>query len=279
MAISVLGPTAIQSMRPKGFNRLELEPGNTIRAETKPKSLDPSQHPSICNALSGATADTCDLIPGGSNYTFLVNLSMPEHGEARGIYKPQKGEAPLWDFPLGTLYKREYAAYLISEVLGWYFVPPTVIWDGPYGIGSLQLFIKNDASITYFELRDAHPQDVKRIATFDLLVNNTDRKGGHCIRDLGGKVWGIDHGLTFNVEPKLRTVIWDFGGESISSCILNPLERELAIYHSGEGLSRKLEGVLSDEEIDLLAIRITQVIENPVFPTLKGRWEVPWPLV
>lgn len=242
-------------------------------------SIDPSRHPHICRNLTRAAADRCDQVLRGSNYTFLVALSLDGKPFDYGIYKPRRGENPLWDFPIGTLYKREVAAYLLSEALGWHFIPPTVIWDGPYGEGSLQLFIRDAHKTHYFDLRDTHPEEVKRIAVFDLLVNNTDRKGGHCIKDPGGKVWGIDHGLTFSIDPKLRTVIWDFGGEKIDRDCLDSVARELARFHTPKGLADRLNGLLDEEEIDWLAMRMQDVLREPVLPVLRSRWEVPWPLV
>ena len=241
--------------------------------------LDTGRHPDICRDLSRSSADRCDQILRGSNYTFLVALSLDGQPFEYGVYKPQRGENPLWDFPIGTLYKRECAAYVLSEALGWRFVPPTVIWDGPYGEGSLQLFIRDSHKTNYFELRDTHPEQVKRIAVFDLMVNNTDRKGGHCILDPGGKVWGIDHGLTFSVEPKLRTVIWDFGGEKIAQETLDAVARELARFHTPGGLAHALAPLLDTDEIDWLARRMQAVLLDPVFPVLRSRYEVPWPLV
>ena len=171
------------------------------------------------------------------------------------------------------------AAYVLSEALGWHFVPPTVIWDGPYGEGSLQLFIRDAHTTHYFDLRDTHPEQVKPIAVFDLMVNNTDRKGGHCIKDPGGKVWGIDHGLTFSIESKLRTVIWDFGGEKIAQDTLAPIARELARFYNPEGLATILHPLLDSDEIDSLARRMQAILQDPVFPILRSRYEVPWPLV
>ena len=244
-----------------------------------PPSLDPDLHPDVCRDLIRSSAVKCDQILRGSNYTFLVELILDDKPFEYGVYKPQRGENPLWDFPIGTLYKRERAAYLLSEALGWHFIPPTVIWDGPYGEGSLQLFIRDSHRTHYFDLRDTHPEQVKPIAVFDLMVNNTDRKGGHCIKDPGGKVWGIDHGLTFSIESKLRTVIWDFGGEKIAQETLAPIARELARFYNPKGLASKLHPLLDLDEIDSLARRMQAVLQDPVFPILRSRWEVPWPLV
>ena len=244
-----------------------------------PPSIDPNLHPDICRDLIRSSAVKCDQILRGSNYTFLVELTLDGKPFEYGVYKPQRGENPLWDFPIGTLYKREVAAYVLSEALGWHFVPPTVIWDGPYGEGSLQLFIRDAHTTHYFDLRDTHPEQVKPIAVFDLMVNNTDRKGGHCIKDPGGKVWGIDHGLTFSVESKLRTVIWDFGGEKIAQETLASITHELARFYNPDGLATILHPLLDSDEIDSLARRMQAVLQDPVFPILRSRYEVPWPLV
>lgn len=243
------------------------------------EGLDPGQHAGVCQLLSQASAESCDLIPRGSNYTFLVKISLRENGSSFGIYKPRKGETPLWDFPMGTLFKREYAAYVLSEDLGWRFVPPTVIWKGPHGVGSLQLFINSEPGVTYFDLRETHTWEVKRIAAFDLIANNADRKGGHCIKDVKGKVWGIDHGLAFHAEHKLRTVIWDFGGEAIPQEILDDMSNGLSRFYTPGGLAESLKGILNDNEIDALAERMESILERPFFPEIQARWDVPWPII
>ena len=139
----------------------------------------------------------------------------PTAQEAKAIYKPVRGERPLWDFPSG-LHRREVAAWELSEYLGWHLVPPTIMRDGPFGEGSLQLFVAADFEQHYFTLyegrADLHDA-LRRMCAFDLLANNTDRKSGHCLLGLDGRIWGIDHGLCFAEDFKLRTVIWEFGGE------------------------------------------------------------------
>ena len=146
---------------------------------------------------------------------------------ARGIYKPHAGERPLWDFPDG-LYRREVAAHELSAALGWDVVPLTILReDMPHGIGSLQQFVDADFEQHYFTLLDdeaTHPQ-LRRMAVFDIVSNNTDRKGGHCLVDADGHIWGIDNGLSFHAEFKLRTVIWDFAGEPVAPELLADLER------------------------------------------------------
>ena len=241
--------------------------------------LDPARHPEICQLLSQASSDACDLVPRGSNYTFLVKLSINGSRLCHGIYKPSKGERPLWDFPFGSLYKREYAAYILSEALGWHLVPPTTLWEGPHGIGSLQMFINNEPGITYFQLRETNVPEVKRVAAYDSMINNADRKGGHTIKDLNGRVWSIDHGLTFNVEHKLRTVIWDFAGDSIPPESIQDIQRACSRFNSRGGLAGVLHNVLDETEIEALRQRMVNLVEDPFLPYPRSRWDVPWPLV
>ena len=243
------------------------------------EGLELDNHSKVCELLRRASAQSCDLVARGSNYTFLAKLSLDGDDACLGIYKPRKGEAPLWDFPAGTLYKRECAAYLLSEALGWHFVPPTVIWEGPYGIGSLQLFIDFEPRITYFDLRESHPREVKRIAVFDCIANNADRKGGHCIKDSNGRIWSIDHGLTFNAEHKLRTVIWDFGAQRIPQEMLADVAREHQRFREPGGLAQIMKGILDDGEIQALAQRMQALLDTPFFPEIRSRWEIPYPAV
>ncbi len=156
------------------------------------------------------------LVPWASNYTFLVTVTLGE-AEALAIYKPSAGEAPLWDFDSGTLYLREVAAYRVSAFLGWPAVPPVVAREGPHGPGSVQAYVPNDPLEHYFAIRERSEAAaaLRRIALFDQVVNNADRKGGHVLRGEDGTIWAIDHGLTFHTEYKLRTVIWDWAGSPI----------------------------------------------------------------
>src|SRR5262249_31596083 len=131
------------------------------------------------------------------------------------IYKPRRGEAPLWDFPDGTLYRREYAAYLVSQALGWAFIPTTIVREGPHGVGSFQTYVDHDPKQSYRNASDDQRARLMRIAVFDIFANNADRKVVHVLMGKDNRLWGIDHGLTFNVAPKLRTVIWEFCGEPI----------------------------------------------------------------
>ena len=173
--------------------------------------------PRVPDALREAEITQLRLIYDSSNYVFLADLDHPELGPGLGVYKPERGEQPLHDFPHGTLYQREIAAYEVSRLLGWDLIPPTVERDGEHGIGSMQLFIEHDPAEHYFELRDRDTLDEQfvRFAAFDLIANNADRKAGHLLLDEANHVWGIDNGLCFNADEKLRTVIWDYSGTEL----------------------------------------------------------------
>lgn len=234
----------------------------------------PLSEPEALALLERADFSAARLIPWGSNYSFAVALEAPDGCATLAIYKPRAGEAPLYDFPDGTLYQREYAAYVFSRWSGWDLVPPTVVRDGPRGIGSVQLYVQPES-----ERDDRHAfwgskhLDVERLVLFDHLVNNADRKISHCLRDRAGKVWGIDHGLTFNREPKLRTVLWQFVGEPISP----PLLAELRSLPSRSGeLRGQLRGVLSRGEIDALLERMHRFAEAGHYPVLNPRRNVPY---
>lgn len=231
----------------------------------------------ICAFLREGEILQAGLIPWGSNYTFLVGLDVGEPEPLLGVYKPRRGEAPLWDFPNGTLYKRECAAFVFSEALGWSLVPPTVIREGTHGVGTMQLYMHHRRDeADYFKVREQHAREVKRMAVFDLMVNNTDRKAGHCLVDEAGHVWGIDHGLTFNLHSGLRTVIWDFGGERISKKNLRAMRRVCDDLEYRQGEASQLYELLDEDEIEALRERILGLIDNPILPSLHRRRSVPW---
>ena len=213
-------------------------------------------------------------MPWSSNATFLVELAL---GSAMtlAIYKPERGERPLWDFPRG-LYKREVASFLLSEALGWGIVPLTVVRDGPYGEGSCQLFVHADFEQHFFTLVEdtAHHDRLRQICLFDLLANNADRKSGHCLLGPEGAVYAIDHGLTFHVEPKLRTVIWQFSGEPIPTALLEDVQRLLE-----GGLPPALAELLNPNERKVLAARARAVLATARFPGDRGGERYPWPPV
>lgn len=219
------------------------------------------------------------LHPAASNYTFVVELALGDlHGY--GVYKPEHGEAPLWDFPRG-LYKRECAAYELSRLLGWQMVPPTVVRDdGEMGIGSLQLFVPPQADSHYFELRETHRNEARRMALFDWVANNADRKGGHCFVAESGGVWAIDNGLTFHEEHKLRTVIWDFAGEKVPAGLLRDVEvLSTSLRETDSAAAKTLAGLLTPAEMEALERRTCAVLEAPVFPGPYSRRDVPWPVL
>lgn len=221
---------------------------------------------------------SCELTPAGSNYTFLARLTL---GDRTGlaIYKPKAGEVPLWDFPTGTLYKREYAAYLLSEVLGWDFIPLTIIRDGPHGVGSLQHFIEHDPRQNYYALNeadndangDANGDALRMIACFDLVANNTDRKAGHIIVDQAGKLWGIDQALTFHSDTKIRTVIWDFSGEPIPESHLSSLKELCQQLPDPQGRLKELLDLLRPEEVTALHKRLDWILGERAYPGTPGR--------
>ena len=224
--------------------------------------------------LEAADFTASKLIPWGSNYTFAVALEAPNGWEQLAIYKPRAGEAPLYDFPEGTLYLRERASYLLSRHLGWDLVPPTIVRNGPHGIGSVQLYVEPtaDGADSRRFWGSCHPE-IERIVLFDHLANNADRKIGHCLRDRRGKVWGIDHGLTFNRYPKLRTVLWQYVGSPISSALLADLGRLRA---RPTDLRRDLAPLLDRAEVDALFGRIDRSLDTRTYPTLNPRRNVPY---
>lgn len=218
------------------------------------------------------------LVAWGSNHTFVVSLNQ-ESVECVAIYKPKRGERPLWDFPMGSLCKREYAAYLISERLGWQIVPPTVLRSGPHGLGSLQIYIHHDPDVHYFALEERHIPQIQRIALFDAITNNADRKGGHCLLDQDDKIWGIDHGLTFNIDYKLRTVIWDFAGQLIPDALLADLEHLQACLQTDDETLALFKAQLSVPEVEAFTHRLDKLIQSRTFP-LPGRGpNRPWPAI
>ena len=218
------------------------------------------------------------LLPFSSNYVFLSKVTA-EGDELLAVYKPQRGERPLWDFPAGTLAAREVAAYEVSAALGWGIVPDTVLReDAPLGPGSLQVFIEHDPERHFFHLMDDHGDVLKRFAAFDIVVNNADRKGGHVIEGPDGHIWGVDHGLTFNLEPKLRTVIWGFAGESLSELADDLRRAGESLRPTGE-LFARLRELLSSEEATETSARLDHLVAAGEFPAPEGPFAMPWPLV
>jgi uncharacterized repeat protein (TIGR03843 family) len=215
----------------------------------------------------------------GSNFTFLARLHHPA-GEILAVYKPQRGERPLWDFPNGTLASREVAAWQTSEHLGWQLVPPTVLRpEGPLGPGSLQCYLDLDPEHHYFTFDEAEKQQLRPAALFDVLVNNADRKGGHILIDRQNHVWLIDHGVCFHHEDKLRTVIWDFAGERVPDALLEAVDRFAGELAAGNGARALFGTLLAPEEVEALRARAAWIVESRVFPPPGEDRLYPWPLV
>ena len=232
---------------------MEMEPGKVLRA------------------LAEGEVVPLGMMPWSSNYTFLVQINDERYSSQLGdtdrpvinvdgeqiksdllaVYKPRKGETPLWDFPEGTLCQREQAAYLVSSALGWNVVPPTVLRNGPQGFGSLQLFI-----------------------------NDADRKSGHCLLDDEGHVWGIDHGITFNTEYKVRTVIWDFANELIPTKHMADMQKLQTQITAEQPLAKAMRQLLSGAEVKAFRRRLEGLIELGHFPQpSRNQRSVPWPPV
>ncbi len=218
------------------------------------------------------------LLPYSSNYTFLARVRSGDE-EALAVYKPRSGERPLWDFPRGTLAAREVAAWILSEA-SWRIVPPTVLReDAPLGEGSLQLFIEHDPEHHYFVLLDAHLDELASFAAFDAVVNNADRKAGHVIQDANGRLWAVDHGLTFHAEPKLRTVIWAFAEEPLTPQLRSDLEALGAALADDAGLGGELAKILTPAEAEAALARVETLLVDDRFPAPQGDRPLPWPLI
>ncbi|NJN16361.1 MAG: SCO1664 family protein [Oscillochloris sp.] len=234
----------------------------------------------VLSALSQGRLEVVTSMPYSSNYTLLVSV---EHAgmQLLAIYKPRRGERPLWDFPNGTLYRREVAAYLISEALGFDFIPPTVVREGPYGVGMVQFFVENDEESHLFTMlkEGGYEDEIRQLCAFDVLVNNADRKSGHALKDLNGRLWAIDHGICFHVEPKLRTVLWDFIDEPLSGDVIAGLCNLRQRLDANDELSQALGKLLDGSEMRALRRRLNRLIERGVFPAPGPGPNVPWPPV
>jgi uncharacterized repeat protein (TIGR03843 family) len=219
------------------------------------------------------------MLRWSSNYAFLVSIAEGDLS-ALAVYKPQRGERPLWDFPDGTLCYREVAAFVVSNALGWQLVPPTVLRDGSRGLGSVQLFIHNNPEVNYFSLDERFADQLKRFAAFDYVINNADRKGGHCLVDADGHVWGIDHGIGFHTAPKLRTVIWDFAGQPVPELLLKDVQRVCAeIEDPCNAVRLDLDKLLADTEVQALQARMRRLVQRREYPRPGPGPNYPWPPV
>jgi uncharacterized repeat protein (TIGR03843 family) len=224
--------------------------------------------------LADGELELVGRMPWSSNATFLVELCRGDHRH-RAIYKPMRGERPLWDFEPG-LHRREVAAYRLSAAMGIGVVPPTVLRDGPLGEGSVQWFVDarfDEHYFTLFEQRpDLHDQ-LRTIAVFDFVANNTDRKGGHCLLDSDDRVWAIDNGLCFAADFRLRTVIWEFGGEPLPTSLMDRLGPLV------ERVPLDVATLLGDDEVAAIGERASWLLEHGAFPVDPTGRRYPWPLV
>lgn len=234
----------------------------------------------ILALLAKGEMDIQGMLPWSSNYTLLVTVSS-DGLQGLGVYKPRRGERPLWDFPRGTLCQREVAAYLLSDALGWLLVPPTVLRDGPHGPGSVQLYIDCDQEEHLFTMQKegGYDDQIERLAVFDILANNADRKSGHCLKGSDGRLWAIDHGICFHVEPKLRTVIWDYAGDPLRDDIMADLRALRDQIRAGGTFIRTLEGLLAADEVKAFRRRLERLIDAGKYPEPGGGRSVPWPPV
>ncbi len=240
------------------------------------------ENDALLHLLDAGELKLSGLIPWSSNYTFLGEVALDAES-APVIYKPIRGEQPLWDFPHHTLAKRETAAYVVSHSLGWNLVPPTVLRAGPHGRGSVQLFVNVDQDAHFFTFRDdpAYRPALQALALFDLVVNNADRKAGHCLAAGDGCIVAIDQGLCFHVEDKLRTVIWDFAGEPFPEALAADLRRaEGALTDAASPLTQMLAALLDAGEIARLWARLRTTLDAGAYPAPpQDRRAYPWPLI
>jgi uncharacterized repeat protein (TIGR03843 family) len=210
-----------------------------------------------------------------SNVT-LVGYVRTGELEAECVYKPVAGERPLWDFPDGTLAGREVSAALVSEATGWRVVPPTVLRDGPFGPGMVQLWVDGDPDVDLAAFVRSDDPGLRRMAVFDAVVNNADRKGGHIIPTPDGHVYGVDHGICFSVDPKLRTLLWRWAGQPLPAEAIEVLE-ELTGDLLGD-LGEQLHEHLTRREVRRTQQRVAELLRTGRYPQPSGEWPaLPWP--
>jgi uncharacterized repeat protein (TIGR03843 family) len=273
-----------------------MRPATSARARTATTSTEPAA-PSAASVALLETLRTGELellgrLIGSSNNAMVVRVwpagTAPEsfggelaEGNLLAVWKPTIGERPLFDFPLGTLTRREVAAYLVSEALGWGIVPPTLLRDGPHGEGMLQLWIDADAAADVVDMVNGDDPRLRRIAVLDAILNNTDRKAGHLLPIPGGHLHAVDHGVTFSVEPKLRTVLWAWEGEPFDDEELAGLARvrdQLGTAVVPGPLAVALAELLFVDEIDATRARIGDLLAAGRFPSPNPGWPaIPWP--
>jgi uncharacterized repeat protein (TIGR03843 family) len=234
---------------------------------------------SLLRLLERGDVEVLGQMPYSSNYTFLARVRAGSE-EVHAVYKPRRGERPLWDFPPGTLAARERAAYLVSEAAGWRIVPPTVLRkDAPMGEGSLQLFVDHDPERHYFVLMEKRLEELAPFAAFDVVVNNADRKAGHVVEDIEGTLWAVDQGVCFHAEPKLRTVIWAFADDPLGDELRKELESLGSKLAAKRGVGAELAKLLSPEEAAATLARVESLLVEDRFPAPGADRPLPWPLI
>jgi uncharacterized repeat protein (TIGR03843 family) len=232
--------------------------------------------PAVPRVLATGELEVLGLLPNASNHTFLARARR-EDEDMLGVYKPRRGETPLWDFPEGTLCAREVATYVVARTVGGPNVPATLLRDGPYGIGSLQRFVPSDPEEHYFTLQERFSAEFRRVAAFDLVINNADRKAGHCLLGEDGRIYVVDHGVCFSEEPKLRTVIWDFIGDPLEDAVRADLRRLAGEVREGP-LRDELANLLSEPELEALGSRAREVAAMERLPEPgEDHRPFPWP--
>ena len=209
-----------------------------------------------------------------SNATLMGEIVSP-NSSIKVIYKPIAGEKPLWDFQDGNLAFREYCAFLVSELADFSIVPATVLRDGPFGLGMVQQWIEIDKTVDVVEFGQSEDRQLRKLALFDSIINNTDRKYGHLLIDTDKKLYGCDHGVSFHSQNKLRTVIWQFAGQKFTTEEMSLLERTREVNFNGV-----FENYLTDIEISAFLDRINALIASGTFPFPSDEWPaIPWPPV
>jgi uncharacterized repeat protein (TIGR03843 family) len=254
-------------------------PAGTASTSTDPRLPgDPRRaDPLTLTALREGELEVLGRLPGSTNQALVVlvhhaSVEQPFHA----VYKATVAERPLFDFPAGTLARREVAAFLVSEALGWALVPPTVLREGPFGEGMVQQWIHGDLEVDLVALVVEDDPRLRRMAVFDAIVNNTDRKGGHLLPMADGHIYGVDHGVTFSVQPKLRTVLWGWMGTAFDIDEIAGLERVAVALH--EDLRPALRELLAGPEVTATRRRVTALLRTKRFPRPSPDWPaVPWP--
>jgi uncharacterized repeat protein (TIGR03843 family) len=250
-----------------------------VSEQGDPQELTPPRDLPVDEAIMLLTAGALEIegrLLDASNATLYCSASL-DGVVAACVYKPVSGERPLWDFPDGTLAEREVAAYELSAISGWNVVPPTVYRDGPLGPGMVQLWIDLDETIDVMAfVRRGESERLRQIAVYDAVINNADRKGGHLLPTRDGRVYGVDHGVTFSVDPKLRTLLWQWAGQRLPDAEIETL-REVRGHLDG-ALGDRLHELLTTREVRRTIRRVDQLLRNGKHPEPSGDWPaIPWP--